>query len=96
MSTVSEQVNTPETGDRKKVLIIEDSLVLRMAITKFVADLGHDIVEATDGQEGLLAAQENRPDQTISDINMPLWTVSNLLTGCANPQRSKTWPIFPN
>ena len=71
MSTVSEQVNTPETGDRKKVLIIEDSLVLRMAITKFVADLGHDIVEVTDGQEGLLAAQENRPDQTISDINMP-------------------------
>ncbi|MDB4699252.1 response regulator [Candidatus Latescibacteria bacterium] len=32
LSTVSEQVNTPETGDRKKVLIIEDSLVLRMAM----------------------------------------------------------------
>jgi CheY-like chemotaxis protein len=72
------------------VLIIEDSLVLRMTITKFVADLGRDIVEATDGQEGLLAAQENRPDRIICDINMPIWTVSNLSIGCANPQRSKT------
>ena len=71
LSAASKQVNAPEAGDLKKVLIIEDSLVLRMAVAKFVTDLGHEIVEAADGREGLIAAQEERPDLIISDINMP-------------------------
>jgi CheY-like chemotaxis protein len=61
----------PTNGERKKVLIVEDALVIRMAVAKFVVDLGHDIVEAADGQEGLSAARSERPDLIISDVHMP-------------------------
>ena len=53
------------------MLIVKDALVIRMAVAKFVVDLGHDIVEAADGQEGLSAARNERPDLIISDVHMP-------------------------
>jgi len=61
----------PVSGERKKVLIVEDALVIRMAVAKFVADFGHEVIEAADGKEGLNAARREHPDLIISDVHMP-------------------------
>ncbi|MEZ4905376.1 MAG: two-component regulator propeller domain-containing protein [Spirosomataceae bacterium] len=54
----------------KKLLIVEDNAELR----HFLADsfMGqYQVLEATDGAEGLLIAEEELPDLIISDVMMP-------------------------
>ncbi|MGN6600119.1 MAG: response regulator, partial [Actinomycetes bacterium] len=40
---------------------------------------GHELVEATDGYEGLQAVQQHGPDLVLSDWNMPEMTGIELL-----------------
>lgn len=55
-----------------KVLTIDDSMVVRVLISKALAPLGLDIAQATNGQEGLDAAAADKPDLIILDITMPV------------------------
>ncbi len=58
-------------GPRKRVLLVEDSRVLRGALCKLIASLGHDPVEANNGSEALALAAQQRPDLVITDLVMP-------------------------
>lgn len=53
------------------VLIVEDSDFQRSLIGSIARDSGHDVVAATNGREGLVAALEHEPDCIITDILMP-------------------------
>ncbi len=57
----------------KKLLIVDDSKVSRMIIRARVLDVHPDwnIIEATNGTDGIAAALEHRPDFCTMDINMP-------------------------
>jgi len=83
----------PVSGERKKVLIVEDALVIRMAVAKFVADFGHDVVEAADGQEGLSAARTERPDLIISDVHMPKMDGMEFVTTLRQDDSMREVPI---
>lgn len=55
----------------KKILLIEDDLLLRnMYAIRLVAD-SYDISTASDGEEGLAKAISESPDLILSDIMMP-------------------------
>lgn len=54
-----------------KVLVIDDSSFQRKWIVKAVQQLGHDAVEASDGQEGLNMLTSEKPDCVTVDLNMP-------------------------
>jgi len=54
-----------------KVLIIDDSGFQRKWIAKAVEALGHDTVEAADGQQGLELVEREKPDCITVDLNMP-------------------------
>ena len=55
----------------KKVLIVEDDKdFLSILKTKFTGE-GFSIVTAEDGQEGINAAKEEKPDLIFSDVLMP-------------------------
>ena len=53
------------------VLIIEDRPIDRSLLATILRSQGHDIVEATDGQEGLALLRRASPDLVVSDILMP-------------------------
>lgn len=54
-----------------KVLIIEDDpLIVKIYSTRLKAD-GYDVTSAENGEEGLKAAFEQRPDLIILDVMMP-------------------------
>ncbi|MFI5363379.1 MAG: two-component system response regulator [Elusimicrobiota bacterium] len=54
-----------------KVLLVEDDEAL-MTITKAIlTDMGHAVVEASDGRKGLAAALAHKPDIILSDFLMP-------------------------
>ena len=54
----------------KNILIVDDEVMLVELLTMRLEDAGYDIASANDGFEGLLKAEEIRPDLIILDINM--------------------------
>jgi DNA-binding NarL/FixJ family response regulator len=55
-----------------RVVIAEDSVLLREGLVRLLADEGIDVVEAVgDGDELLVAAARQRPDLAIVDVRMP-------------------------
>jgi len=54
-----------------KVLIAEDSLVIRAVLREDLEAQGYTVVEAADGEEALTASRVERPDVVLLDIEMP-------------------------
>jgi DNA-binding NarL/FixJ family response regulator len=55
-----------------RVVIAEDSAVVRAGLAEILADRGHDVVAAVGNGEALLAAvAEYEPDVTVVDVRMP-------------------------
>lgn len=55
----------------KKILIIEDDLILAKALRASLEEEDFMVLEAHDGVEGLKMAEKNLPDLILSDIAMP-------------------------
>lgn len=56
-----------------KVLIVDDALFMRQVLKDILRSNGinGEILEASDGVEGVKAFQQHKPDLVIMDINMP-------------------------
>ena len=65
-----------------KLLIVDDSLSMRLIIKKMVEMSGFEaelLLEAGSGQEALKVLAENKVDLVLSDINMPEMSGMELL-----------------
>jgi len=55
-----------------KVLVVDDSLIIRKKLTKIIEKLGHEVVySAKNGQEGIDSYLSKKPDLVTMDITMP-------------------------
>ncbi len=54
-----------------RVLIIDDDVTLRQALTKHLEHVGHEVRQAADGDAGIRAYQRHAADLVIVDIFMP-------------------------
>jgi two-component system response regulator AtoC len=54
-----------------KILVIDDDQGLRKSLTLILADARYEVVEAEDGEAGLAAAREERPELILCDVRMP-------------------------
>lgn len=55
-----------------KILVVDDSLIMRRNVTKMLEALGHKVVaEAKDGHEALDVYRRCKPDLVTMDITMP-------------------------
>lgn len=63
----------------KKILVVDDEMVLRMLIVDSLEDLNATIEEAEDGLEALLKISETHYDVIILDYMMPELTGIELL-----------------
>ncbi|MGN6605562.1 MAG: response regulator [Jatrophihabitans sp.] len=60
-----------------KVLIADDSRVMRQIVTRTLRQAGYGhvtVVEASNGAEGLAMCADEQPDLVLSDWNMPEMT----------------------
>lgn len=58
-------------GEAKRVLIVDDSAVIRNVLSKQLETAGMDVSQAQDGQQGLEIALAAKFDLIISDVEMP-------------------------
>lgn len=62
----------PSSKDRPPlVLIIDDEPDIRSSIRYLLEDYEYDVLEASDGGEGLEMCREHTPDMVLCDLRMP-------------------------
>ena len=55
-----------------KILVVDDSLIIRKKVKKLVIELGHDVIgDAKNGEEGIAQYKALQPDLVTMDITMP-------------------------
>ncbi len=78
----------------KRILVVDDSRVVREQLTRFLSGNGFDVVAACDGEEGLREAAAVDADLVITDINMPHTDGFGLVSGLRAMENYAKRPIF--
>lgn len=73
-----------------RLLIVDDSPVVRAQMKLFLEQEGFDVVEAKDGKDGLHQVEGTNPDLILSDLSMPRMSGIEMLRqlraqGCSTP-----------
>ncbi len=86
------RATTSTTGNRPVVLVVEDNQDVR-ALVRGYLDAAYDVVEATDGEDGLAAAHARAPDLIVSDVMMPRMDGLDLVRALRTDEALRTIPI---
>ena len=58
-------------GKHKKVLIVEDDMIISLVIENMIQELGHEVVaKAASGEEAISLATQFNPDLVLMDIRL--------------------------
>jgi len=63
--------HTVEQGRPVRILVVDDQPDIRMMCRVNLALEGYEVIEAPDGESGLLAARAAHPDVVLLDVMMP-------------------------
>ncbi len=55
-----------------KILLVEDNEMNRDMLSRRLERKGFEVILAEDGQEGLAAAREQKPDLILMDLSLPI------------------------
>jgi PAS domain S-box-containing protein len=59
-------------GEKRKILVVDDHWENRAVIIKMLEPIGFELLEASNGQDGLEKALEFQPHLIITDLRMPV------------------------
>ncbi len=54
------------------ILVVDDSVSLRHMLKEILAQEGHRVSEASDGENALQIVQDDKFDLVLTDVNMPV------------------------
>jgi len=77
----------------KKILVIDDDNALRQITTSVLRRRGYEVLEATDGQEGLELTIHQLPDLVLSDIMMTGADGFGMLQGLSSHPATSAIPV---
>jgi two-component system cell cycle response regulator DivK len=55
-----------------RILVVEDQEDNRTILRDLLGMAGYELIEATDGEEGVKLAQQEKPDLILMDIQLPV------------------------
>ncbi|MFK5633408.1 MULTISPECIES: response regulator [unclassified Ornithinimicrobium] len=71
-ATDPETTTAAETGPRLRVILAEDSVLLREGLVRLLQAAGFEVVDACpDAETFLTSVREHRPDLVVVDVRMP-------------------------
>lgn len=79
-----------------KILCIDDQEISRYLIKELIYDLNFEILEADDGERGILLAELEKPELIFLDLNMPGTDGYEVLTILKNSEATKDVPVVIN
>jgi two-component system, chemotaxis family, chemotaxis protein CheY len=79
----------------RNVLVVDDSMLIRHTVCRYLEGIGYSVEAATNGQEALDLLQdgEYRPDLIVTDMQMPKVTGSELITALKDKPATRAIPI---
>lgn len=69
----------PTPAVRRRILVVDDSRVVRALLRHWLIRLDYEVIEAKNGPEGLARLEAGDVDLVICDINMPGLTGLSIL-----------------
>lgn len=84
---------TDDIQKKKKVCIVEDDDNIREIYATALSASGFDVVEALNGEDGILAIKENNPDIILLDLQMPVMNGFQVLESLQNDEKLSSIPI---
>jgi len=76
------------------ILIVNDSRFLRLANERALKGVGHNVICASDGEEGLRLARERKPDLIVLDMLLPKLSGPEVLRAVRKDQETAHIPIM--
>ena len=76
------------------ILIVDDSRFLRLANERALLKAGHQVLTASDGEEGLRLGIEHQPDLIVLDMLLPKLSGPEVLRALRKNLRTATIPIM--
>jgi len=77
-----------------KVLIVDDSRLLRISNERVLVKAGHQVITASDGEEGLRLAIETRPDLVVLDMMIPRLSGPEVLRALRKNPATASIPVM--
>ena len=74
-------------------LVVDDSMLIRHTVCRFLEERGFAVESATNGQEALEALKRTRPDLIVTDIQMPKMDGRELITALKEEPSTAKIPI---
>ena len=89
------RVQRSADGARKRVLLIDDDETFRYVMRQIIGnEPRYEFIEAVDGDVGLKAAREQRPDVIILDLQMPTMDGFTVLQELGADSRTSVTPVI--
>lgn len=80
--------------DRKKILIVEDDNFVAEVYSTKLLEMGHEVQIARNGEEGLAAVGQEKPDLILLDIIMPVMGGIEMLNELKQKEEWKNIPVI--
>lgn len=78
----------------RKVLIVDDSVSIRLTVGYALRQGGYEVIEAEDGRDALDKLAETTVDLIITDLSMPVMDGISFIQAVRKQQAMKSKPIL--
>ena len=75
-------------------LVVDDSMLIRYTVCRFLEERGFTVESATNGVEALEVLSKVQPDLIFTDMQMPKMSGSELITALKSKPETKNVPII--
>jgi CheY-like chemotaxis protein len=75
-------------------LVVDDSMLMRYTVCRFLEERGYIVESATNGVEALEVLTRMRPDLIVTDMQMPKMSGSELITALQARPETAAVPII--
>lgn len=79
--------------EKKKLLVIEDDMVLQKALVDFLTEENFEVLSASDGERGEEMAFSQMPDLVLLDIVLPKKDGYEVLEAIKRNEKTKKIPV---